>query len=236
MKAMILAAGLGSRLGEITKTMPKCLVEVGGVTLLEHVVEQLKAVGVSSIVVNTHHFAEQVQQYLKDKKNFEIDIQLSHETDLLETGGGIFRARQHFINHGDFIVHNADVYHSLDLAALIAAHQQKLPLASLLVMKRESKRYLIFDQGQHLIGRMAASGESTLAHDAPVQELYAFSGIQIISPRLFPYLEGFPEKFSIIDGYLKAVAAGATVKGVLMEGDWSDIGTPERLLSLQSSF
>jgi NDP-sugar pyrophosphorylase family protein len=233
MKAMILAAGLGSRLGEITKSTPKCLVEVNGMTLLEHVINQLKAVGISSIIINTHYLAEQVQDYLKEKNNFEINIQLSHETELLETGGGIVKARQHFIDQGDFLVHNADVYHSLDLSALIAAHQRKSPLATLLVMKRESKRYLIFDQAQHLIGRMAASGESTLAQDAPVQDLYAFSGIQIISPRLFPYLEGLPEKFSIIEGYLKAVAAGGVVKGFLVEGHWSDVGTPERLQALQ---
>ena len=234
MKAMILAAGLGSRLGEITTSKPKCLVEVNGVTLLEHVINQLKAVGISSIVINTHHLAEQVKDYLKKKNNFEIEILLSYEIDLLETGGGIFKARQHFIDQGDFLVHNADVYHSLELSALIAAHQHKSPLATLLVMKRESKRYLIFDQAQHLIGRMTASGESILAQDAPVQDLYAFSGIQIISPRLFPYLEGLPEKFSIIEGYLKAVAERGVVNGFLAEGFWSDVGTPERLQALHN--
>lgn len=233
MKAMILAAGLGTRLGEITKSIPKCLVEVNGVTLLEHVVTQLKAVGVRTIVINTHHFAEQVAAFVQSKDRFGIEVHLSPEEELLETGGGILNARNYFSDQKDFIVHNADVYHGLDLSALISAHHQKSPLATLLVMKRETKRYLIFDQEQHLIGRMGVGSEPTIVQDALVQELYAFSGIQIINPRLFHYLEGLSQKFSIVEGYLKAVTEGGTVRGFLAQGEWSDVGTPERLNALQ---
>ena len=236
MKAMILAAGLGTRLGDFTKSTPKCLVEVNGVTLLEHVVNQLKAVGVHSVVINVHHLADQITDFIQAKASFGIDVQLSPEPDLLETGGGIFNARQYFNDQKDFIVHNADIYHSLDLNALIAAHSKKAPLATLLVMKRETKRYLIFDQEFNLIGRMGAAGEPTLVHDASVQDLYAFSGIHIINPRLFPYLKGLPEKFSIVDGYLKAVAEGGTVRAFLSEGAWSDVGTPERLSAVQAQY
>jgi NDP-sugar pyrophosphorylase family protein len=235
MKAMILAAGIGSRLGEITKSLPKCLVTVNGKTLLEHAVDRLKQVGVNFIVINTHHLASQVEEFVCKNNSFGITIHLSHEDSLLETGGGVYKAKEYFLDQAEFIVHNADVYHHLDLAALVVAHKNYASLATLLVMSRQTKRYLVFDDNSSLIGRVNSVGEVSLIQDSTVQNLLAFSGIQIISPRIFDYCESLAPRFSIIDAYLNAVKLGGTVKGYLSNlADWSDVGTPERLQELNA--
>ena len=231
---MILAAGLGTRLGQITQTKPKCLVEVKGKTLLEHAVDRLKEVGVDYIVINTHHFADQVAQFVKQRANFGITVHLSYEEALLDTGGGVYKARSHFTDCQEFLVHNADVYHHLDLHELIRIQQQSSSIGTLLVMSRPSKRYLVFDNDCNLIGRVVATGESELVRDSTVQNLYAFSGLQIVSPKIFKYCDGLAPQFSIIEAYLRAASDGNTVHGMLVSSaDWSDVGTPERLQALQ---
>lgn len=233
MKAMVLAAGLGTRLGEITQRMPKCLVEVRGKTLLAHTIDRLKAVGVDSVVINTHHFADQVARYVAAQNNFGISVHLSHEVELLDTGGGIYHARDHFMGEREFLVQNADIFHFLDLNKLIAHHRERSPLATLMVMSRQSSRYLVFDSDSHLVGRVVGGEEPQLVRDAAVQNLYAFSGIHVISPAIFSYCSALGEKFSIIDAYLETVRHGATVMAHLVEeGDWSDVGTPERLAAV----
>lgn len=236
MKAMILAAGLGSRLGDITQSKPKCLVEVHGKTLLEHAVDRLRETGVTSLVINTHHFADQVADYIRQRQNFGMTVHLSHEPELLETGGGLYKARTHFAGESEFMVCNADVYHRLDLAAALEEHRHRRPVATLLVMARETKRYLVFDSDNQLVGRVDSSGESTLLRDAPVQNLLAFSGLQVLSPRIFEFCAGLPDKFSIIEAYLGAVKAGAMVRAFPVSPTrWSDVGTPERLQALRNA-
>ncbi len=236
MRAMVLAAGLGTRLGEITQKIPKCLVPVRGKTLLAHTIDRLKAVGVDYVVINTHHFAEQVERYVAEQNNFGITVHLSNEPVLLDTGGGIYKARGHFEGERDFFVHNADVFHFLDLKRLLAQHRESSSTATLLVMPRQTSRYLVFDSENNLVGRVIKGEEPQLVRDTAVQNLYAFSGIHVVSPALFGHLASFPEVFSIIDGYFEAVRHGAMVHAHLVaEGDWSDVGTPERLAAVNST-
>lgn len=233
MKAMILAAGLGTRLGELTRSKPKCLVEVHGKTLLEHAIDRLKDAGVDYVVINTHHYAEQVSAFVRSRSNFGVALHLTHEPELLETGGGLYHAREHFKEENEFFVCNADVYHRLDLLSALHEQQQNAPVATLVVMSRKTKRYLVFDSNQELVGRVDGQGEPVLVRDAPVQNLLAFSGLQIATPRLFEYCSGMPEKFSIIEAYLRASAAGQRVRGHIVDAEkWSDVGTPERLEAL----
>jgi MurNAc alpha-1-phosphate uridylyltransferase len=228
MKAMIFAAGIGSRLKEYTKNSPKCLMDIGGITILEHVIQKLKAVGVTVVVINLHHFPEQITEYLKRNNNFGLTINLSYEAELLDTGGGLKRAREHFEQDEDFFVHNSDIYCSQDLSTLLALHQKQGAVATLGIMRRESKRGLFFNSENQLIGWT----EETVA--APVEsKLYAFSGISICSGRIFDFMNSC-DKFSIIESYLSASRATGKVFGseIALE-NWVDIGTPEKLTSLK---
>jgi MurNAc alpha-1-phosphate uridylyltransferase len=232
MKAMILAAGLGTRLGAITEHTPKCLVPVKGKPLLAHTIEHIKALGISSIVINTHHHAAQVEAYLKEHNNFGVEIQLSFEPELLETGGGLLRARPFFESEDEIIVHNADIYHSLDLMKFIEIHRSRDAVATLLVMQRESSRCLLFDQQMNLVGRAIAGKPDEIMSNNPVMYTFAFSGIQIVTQAFFDYCTRLPARFSIIEGYFEAARAGKSVSGAVINGLWSDVGTPERLALL----
>ena len=204
---MIFAAGLGTRLKPLTDTMPKALVRVGGEPLLWHVIQKLKAAGYERIVVNVHHFAEQIVDYLKEHDNFGLDIRISDETDgLLETGGGIKKALPLFDAESPILIHNVDILSNLDLSAL----PTDAPL--LVVSQRKTKRYLLFDDDLRLQGwtnietgevkgPVADSQLSTL--HSQLSKL-AFSGIHVMHPSLYPLFADWPDRFPIMDFYLKA--------------------------------
>lgn len=203
---MIFAAGLGTRLKPLTDTMPKALVGVGGQPLLWHVIQKLKAAGFERLVVNVHHFAEQIIDYLRENDNFGLDIRISDETSgLLETGGGIKKALPLFDPEWPILIHNVDILSNVrlerlyDLAASTAASDAAID-ALLLVSDRKTKRYLQFDDEMRLTGwKNIETGEVKGCEGRSL----AFSGIHMLGPNTFPLFDEMPERFSIIDFYLK---------------------------------
>ena len=208
-QAMIFAAGLGTRLKPLTDTMPKALVRVGGKPLLWHVVMKLKAAGFERIVVNVHHFAQQIVDYLQENRNFGLDIRISDESDgLLETGGGIKKALPLFDPESPVLIHNVDILSNIDLDRLYgfmasSSAQDAGVDALLIVSQRKTKRYLLFDDEMALRGwTNIETGEVKGEKDAD-SRLLAFSGIHAIGPNAFPLFDEMPERFGIIDFYLK---------------------------------
>ena len=208
-QAMIFAAGLGTRLKPLTDTMPKALVKVGGQPLLWHVVMKLKAAGFERIVVNVHHFAQQIVDYLKENDNFGLDIRISDESDgLLETGGGIKKALPLFDQESSVLIHNVDILSNINLARLYdfaasTAATDSAVDALLLVSQRKTKRYLLFDDEMILRGWInIETGEVRGQSPSDLRQL-AFSGIHVIQPSAFGLFEEMPERFGIIDFYLK---------------------------------
>jgi NDP-sugar pyrophosphorylase family protein len=195
-QAMIFAAGLGTRLKPLTDTMPKALVRVGGQPLLWHVINKLKLAGYERIVVNIHHFAGMIVDYLKANDNFGLDIRISDESAmLLETGGGIKKALPLFDPSEPILIHNVDILSNLDLTAL----PTDAPL--LVVSQRQTKRYLQFDDTMRLVGwKNIETGEVKGREGNSL----AFSGIHMFHPSLTPLLSDWPERFPIMDFYLKA--------------------------------
>lgn len=231
MKAMILAAGLGTRLKPLTDHCPKALLKAGPYTLLEFAIRKLKAAGFNELIINVHHHAPMIISYLKKNLNFGCEISISDESDqLLDTGGGIQKASWFFSDGQPFLVYNADIIGGLDLSALYAMHLQQQSLATLVVRRRETNRYLLFDQKLRLSGwenlktgeqRMARAGSTSLIQ-------LAFSGIHVINPEIFPLIRT-KGRFSIIDTYL-ALAGNNLITGYLDESQlWADAGKPESL-------
>lgn len=233
MKAMIFAAGLGTRLKPLTDHMPKALVPVAGKPMLEHVIGKLKAAGYDEIVINVHHFANQIIDFLKEKNNFGIQIWISDETEeLLDTGGGIKKAA-HFFDE-PFLVHNADILSNVDLRTLYEHHLTSGNDATLLVSPRKTVRYLLFNDGNRLCGWVNKDTLQTkpegFVYQPEVQKEYAFGGIHIISPTLFNYMgDEWTGKFSIMDFYLKT--CGIAKLGGYAKEDLQliDIGKPDTL-------
>ncbi len=233
MKAMILAAGLGTRLRPLTDDRPKALVELGGRTLLEITLTRLREAGVDEVIVNVHHFADQVTEYLKAKRNFGMRVEVSREEVLLDTGGGLKKASWFFLEQAGapdeaVIVHNVDVLSTIDLRRLVGAHAKSRALATLAVQKRESSRYLLFDEQLELCGRRASGDEEAelVRPPQPFQAL-AFCGIHAVSARLFRMWkeEGV---FSIIDAYLRLAGEGERIRAFRAdEYYWRDLGRLE---------
>ena len=208
-QAMIFAAGLGTRLKPLTDTMPKALVRVGGQPLLWHVIQKLKAAGYEFLVVNVHHFAEQIVDYLKANDNFGLDIRISDETNgLLETGGGIKKALPLFDPSEPILIHNVDILSNLDFNVPFSTANGILD-AVLVVSQRKTKRYLQFDDDMRLIGwKNIETGEVKGREGRPL----AFSGIHLFHPSLAPLMEDWPDRFPIMDFYLK-VCADHVIRG-----------------------
>lgn len=235
MKALIFAAGLGTRLKPLTDTMPKALVPVGGKPLLEHVARKLIAAGYDQLVINVHHFADQIRAYVAEQDSWGVDVQFSDETDLLrETGGGIRHAAP-LLGGEPFLVHNVDILSNLDLAWFRAQYQEG-DLATILVSERETQRYFLFDDDRRLVGwTNIATGEvrSPYPGIAPDQcTRLAFSGIHFISPDIFPLMQAWPEKFPIVDFYL-SVCRTQTIRAAVMPGlEMHDVGKITQLSEL----
>lgn len=226
MKAMIFAAGLGTRLRPFTDSHPKVLAKVGHKTLLELAIRYLKIHGIREILLNVHAFADQIEEYVQRHQEFGMDIRFSDERSaLLETGGGLRHAADFFTGSSeDFVLMNGDVITDLDLKAMIRAHKAHGALATLAVMDRPSSRKLGFDaRGRLCAWRHEARGEIRQVGDPP-KSFRAFSGIHLVSPRIFPIeREG---KFSIIDLYLER-AAKAEIRGFdHSESRFIDVGKP----------
>ena len=237
MKAMIFAAGLGSRLKPLTDTMPKALVPVAGCPMLEHVILKLKASGFTEIVINIHHFGEQSIDFLKTNNDFGLTIHISDERDrLLDTGGGIRKARLFFENSGEpFLVHNVDILSDMNLKELYDFHMQSGSVATLLASRRTTSRYLLFNTERKLrgwinkdTGQVKPEG---FHYDESLYREYAFSGIHVFSPAVFRLMEAprWEGKFSIMDFYL-ATCGQTDYSGYLAEKlELIDIGKPETL-------
>ena len=232
MKAMVLAAGLGTRLRPLTDHRPKALVEIAGRTLLEITLTRLRGFGIRDVIINVHHFADMVVDYLHGNNNFEMRIAISREDVLLDTGGGLKKAAWFFLDDlksrdEPFILHNVDVLTTIDLKRMMEFHTTQEALATLAVHDRETTRYLLFDKSLQLCGRRSGrDGKPELVRPSPQVEAFAFSGIHVISPRLLSQLneEG---AFSIIMAYLRLAAQGLRICAFpANEYYWRDLGKP----------
>ncbi len=235
MKAMILAAGLGTRLRPLTDDRPKALVEVGGRTLLKITLTRLSSFGVRDVIINVHHFAGMIVDYLKAHDNFGLHIEISREEVLLDTGGGLKKAAWFFLGDSTaeeepLILHNVDVLSTIDLRRMVQMHTQKHALATLAVQHRESSRVLLFGDDLRLCGRRAGHDhEPEIVCASTHLQPLAFCGIHVISPRLLRMMkeEGV---FSIIDSYLQLSGGGEGILAFEADGYyWRDLGKPEDL-------
>ena len=206
MKAMIFAAGLGTRLRPLTDTMPKALVPVDGKPLLHHLLCKLQQAGCSQVVVNVHHFAQQIADYVATH-DYGMRIDLSDESDmLLDTGGGLRKAASLLKGDEPILVHNVDILSNLDIAQLMATHSSD-NLATVVVSPRDTSRYLLFDNAMRMRGWNNIKSGEVKPQGLDISELrpLAFAGIHVVSPHIFEEMESMPAKFSIIDFYLQAM-------------------------------
>lgn len=244
MKAMIFAAGLGTRLRPLTNDRPKALVEVGGKTMLEHVIIKLAKAGFDDITINIHHFGEKIIEFLELNENFGLNIHISDERDmLLDTGGGILKARPFLDGDEPFLVHNADILTDIDLYAIYQHHVESCAMATVLVKDRITSRYFVFDDDYRLQGWINKStGETRPAafiHREGLNEL-AFGGIHVISPSIFEPLEEYSQgqaKFSITPFYVDECHTHL-IKGYVQDTPytWLDVGKPETLKDAELMF
>lgn len=238
MKAMIFAAGLGTRLRPLTNDRPKALVEIEGVTLLEMVIRRLINFGFTEIVVNVHHFADKVEAFLAEKDHFGISISISDERALLlDTGGGLKHAAPFLQGKEPFLVHNTDILTDLDLSAIYQAHLDSGALATLAVRERPTSRYLLWNEESRLCGwTNITTGEVKMALETaqPLNRL-AFSGIHVIDPAIFPLMQD-DGPFSIIQTYL-SLAGNHTISGFRHdETMWMDLGKIPQLEAAEQDF
>jgi NDP-sugar pyrophosphorylase family protein len=239
MKAMIFAAGLGTRLRPLTDTLPKAMVRVGGKPLLQWNIEKMIKAGITDIVINVHHFPEQIRAFLAENHSFGINIQISDETDaILDTGGGLLKAAPLLSGEEPILVHNVDILSNLDLKLVLEYHLSKKALATLVVRKRKTERNLLFDQQMSLTGWInTKTGE--LREPVPGINLYpemlAFSGIQIIDPHFLQVMGG-SGKFSLIDTYLQLAPDHRIVGYEDHSSLWMDVGKPEQLAEAETLF
>ena len=235
MKAMILAAGRGTRLGPLGRQRPKALAEIEGIPLLAGVISRLAQQGFREIIVNTHHLADQVAEFLTDYRRRHrlagLTLEVSREEQLLDTGGGVQRAGWFFDDGEPFLVYNVDVLSDLHLGRLLQAHLDSGAVATLAVRQRQSSRHLLFDSGGSLCGwHSLATGQERMARspDGPLTPL-SFMGIQAVSPTLLDRLTLSPP-FSLVDAYLLAASQGLPVRAYRAdEAHWADLGSPERI-------
>ncbi|BET65282.1 nucleotidyltransferase family protein [Opitutales bacterium ASA1] len=232
MKAMLLAAGMGTRLRPLTDTRPKALVEIDGEPLLAIALRRLAQAGVREVVINLHHFGEQIEAWVAEHGAFGIRVAFSRETELLDTGGGLKQAAWFFDDGKPFLVHNVDVLSDIDLAEMVRSHEASGALATLAAMPRPTARPLLFDEAGRLCGRVHASGERLVVPvDAPLTRL-GFCGIHVLSPEVFEHLHEVG-RFSIVDAYLRLAVAGQRIRAFRVDGArWRDAGRPADLRPL----
>ncbi len=238
MKAMILAAGLGTRLKPFTDKHPKALVTINGKTILQRNIEYLAGFGIKDVIVNVHHFANQIINLIKNKNGFGSKITFSDETnEVLETGGGIKKAGWFFEKEKDsFVVMNVDVLTDMNLEEMISQHEKQNPLATLAVTQRDTSRYFLFDELDHLCGwRNIKTGDQKMSREAEKITQKAFSGIHIISPKIFTLIK-MEGKFSMVDVYLELAKTQAIAAFDHSGSKFIDVGKPESILKAKKLF
>lgn len=236
MKALIFAAGKGTRLRPFTDHHPKALAKVNGIPLLERNIRYLQQFGIQDFVINVHHFGDQIVDFLKNNNNFGANIEISDEKEaLLETGGGLVFAR-HFLDHGeDFLIMNADILTDLSIKALVDFHKSNESLVSLAVSDRKSSRKLLFNNKMILRGWMNVdTGEQRLAEFNKGFKALAFSGIHCVSPRIFDKIKR-SGKFSIMEEYLDLMLT-EKIYGFQHQALLIDVGRPESVLQAEQYF
>jgi NDP-sugar pyrophosphorylase family protein len=229
MKAMVLAAGVGSRLRPLTDSRPKALIELGGVPLLEHVLRRLAKAGVDGVIVNAFHLPDQVERFIARRRQAGLRIEVSREEELLDTGGGLKKASWFFDDSRPFLLHNADVLSGIDLGKLYRFHLEQGALATVSVRSRDSARLLLFDKEGRLRGRRSRAGDDWAAAPLPQAEPLAFDGVHVLSPSIFAKL---PETgaFPIMQAYLRLAGLGERIVAFRSDAyPWADIGSPEKL-------
>lgn len=236
MKAMILAAGLGTRLKPFTDNHPKALALVNGKTLIQRNIEYLIKYGICEIIINLHHFAGQIVDFLEKNNNFNCKIAFSNESNkLLETGGGLKKASWFFQNPEPFILMNVDILTDMNINHMLEFHLHNKAIVTLAVSTRSTARYFLFDKDSRLCGwRNVSTGHQQIVRENEIFFEKAFSGIHIISPKIFPYLHSNPEaedpeKFSIVDSYLEITKSENIICFDHSGYKLIDVGKPESI-------
>jgi NDP-sugar pyrophosphorylase family protein len=236
MRGMILAAGLGTRFKPWTDHHPKALAVVNGKTLLQRNIEYLQRAGIFEVVVNVHHFAEQIVEAIEKNEGWGSKILTSDESDVvLETGGGLMKA-SNFLKDDSFVLMNVDILTTLDLSAMIAAHRKLMPLATLATTDRKTSRYFVFDHLDNLCGWMnVKTGEEKMMRAVSERRERAFSGIHIVDPRIFSLIrqEG---KFSMVDVYLSLAAEEIIKSFDHSDTAFIDVGKPDSVAEAEKIF
>lgn len=232
-RAMILAAGIGSRLWPLTDKTPKALLEFRGRPMLDHVIEHLTYHGITEIIINIHHLADQIVEHVASMENYGATIEFSDERDrLMDTGGGIVKARWFLEDHGPFIVHNVDIFTDLNIERFYHAHREHDSLVTLAVKKRETSRNLLLNSEQLVIGwKNNRTGELIMARDESADRAVAFSGIQVIDPKIFPLLPG-EKPFSLTNAYLELAQKHPIHTFDHSDGEWVDMAHPDHFRGL----
>ena len=239
MRAMVLAAGLGTRLRPLTNDRPKALVEVAGRTLLEITLRRLASFGIREVIVNVHHFADMVVDYLKKNENFGMQVEISREDNLLlDTGGGLKKAAWFFLQGPEapepFLLHNVDVISTIDVGRMLQFHRDNKALATLAVQRRDTSRHLLFDDQSQLCGRQTGTNAPEIVRPTKQAIPLAFGGVHVISPE---FLSMIVEQgvFSIITTYLRLAAEGQRILAFRAdEYRWRDLGRPEHISQASS--
>ena len=246
-KGMILAAGIGSRLKPWTDNHPKALAVVNGKTLLQRNIEYLQQYGIKEVIVNVHHFAEQIIEAIEKNKGWGSQVSISDEREeLLETGGGLLKAARLFSDCNPIVLLNVDILTDLNLDAMIGYHQEKKPLATLATTNRETSRYFLFDEGNNLCGwRNVKTGEErpapkaskaqTEEEEAETKIQKAFSGIHIIESRIFPLIKR-RGRFSMVDVYLDLMREQTIKSFDHSETRFIDVGKPQSIVKAEVMF
>ncbi|HVT85507.1 MAG TPA: sugar phosphate nucleotidyltransferase [Chitinophagaceae bacterium] len=237
MKAMIFAAGLGTRFKPWTDEHPKALAMVNGKSLLQRNVEYFQRFGIREVIINVHHFANQIYDAVKKSNGWGSTIYISDEQDqLLDTGGGLMKVKKWLDNKEPFVTTNADILTDLDLNKLIAFHKQHQPLISLAVTQRKTSRYFLFDENNRLCGwRNTKTGEEKIAIKKKGLVEKAYSCVVVFDPKVFSLIS-FTGKFSLIDAYL-SLAKEHIILGYDHTGDkLVDVGKPESIAIAESLF
>jgi NDP-sugar pyrophosphorylase family protein len=234
MKAMIFAAGLGTRLYPLTIDKPKALVEIAGKTLLQMAIEKVSQAGYHDLVINIHHFGDQIIEYLEKNNNFGLNIIISDERDqLLDTGGGILKAAPWLSGDEAFLVYNVDVLSNIDLQFFRKYHLEKGGLVTLAVRDRKTARYLAFDETMQLSGwRNIKTGDEIVSRNMQNCSLLAFSGIQLIEPAIFKLISE-TGSFPLIPVYLR-LATDHRIMGYRDKSTlWMDLGKPSQIIEAE---
>lgn len=238
MKAMILAAGLGTRMKPFTDEHPKALAVINGKTLLQRNIEYLATFGIKDVIINVHHFPEQIKKELEINKGFGSNITISDESDeVLETGGGLKKAGWFFTDSDQsFVVMNADVLTDMDLKAMINEHTHLNPVATLAVTTRHTSRYFLFDEMPNLCGwKNEKTGEQKISREANKFYPKAFSGIHVISPKIFSLIK-MEGKFSMVDVYLEIAKTYAITAFDHSNTKFIDVGKPQSIAKAEELF